>query len=180
MKKIWFPLLIVAVACGDDPYFSPVGDETALSLAGKPTHFVSVGGADLCESIGEPTGCDGNFSLVAKESSDGSVSGQWSDAGLLGMHAEIDCVVVDGNQAIVGGVITKISDAGEDAGYFVGGRVVTFAEDNGRSKKDPQDRHGFTNRTTQTCAEIVVFLEDNALTIDDFLFEQARGQVIVR
>ena len=42
-------------------------------------NHVSVGGADVCEALGLPTGCDANFSLTATMKADGSVKGQWQD-----------------------------------------------------------------------------------------------------
>jgi len=72
-------------------------------------HHVTIGGADICPGLGLRPGCDANLSLVANEYPDGSVSGQWQDVfeDNTGLHIAVDCLVVVGNQAVVGGVITK-------------------------------------------------------------------------
>jgi hypothetical protein len=121
--------------------FALVVAGTAANAGGqKVKHRVSVGGADLCEAVGEPTGCDANFSLVAVERADGTVVGQWQDSwgsGYGGIHVAIDCLLVDGNQAFVSGVITKGFAGGEDLTGLV---AVTTVIDNGTSQKDPQDQ----------------------------------------
>ena len=131
-------------------------------------HHVSVGGADICEALGLPTGCDANFSLVANEHADGSVSGEWQDTfagGGNGIHVKIDCINVVGNGAVIGGVITK--------GDFVGLRVLAAVMDNGTSANDPADQISFS------------FIGDNrdcnSLVPADFqLFNLTNGQVKVK
>ena len=83
-------------------------------------HQVSVGSSDLV-----PPGTDANFSLVAIQHGDGSVSGQWSDQfghGNGGLHVAIDCVNVVGDQAWVSGVATSGNFQGFD---FTGLPVIT-------------------------------------------------------
>src|SRR2546426_2620598 len=76
-------------------------------------HQVSVGSSDIV-----PPGTDANFSLVAIQHGDGSVSGQWQDsfgkdAPGVGVHVAIDCVNVVGNEAWVSGVATDKTFAGQ-------------------------------------------------------------------
>ena len=103
-----------------------------------------MGGADICEAIGQPTGCNANFSLSARAYDDGSVKGQWQDAlgGGAAIHIAIDCLKVVDNWAILGGVITHgTSSSCEDV---TGRRALTAVVDNGRSANDPADRIGYT------------------------------------
>ena len=61
----------------------PTADD-GISLVGPTadarvvTH-ISVGGADACEALGFPTGCDANYSLTARVDADGTARGQWQD-----------------------------------------------------------------------------------------------------
>ncbi len=136
-------------------------------------HHASVGGADICEALGAPTGCDANFSLVANLKADGSVSGQWQDTfsgGGEGIHVAVDCINVDGNWAIIGGVITHGTVDGVDVS---GQRAITAVVDNGTSANDPPDQISFSF--------IEVPLDCKDLTPADFpLFDLAHGQVKVK
>lgn len=111
---------LFAVGCSGTEPTTPLADGTdggALQPTGNPVvHHVSLGGADFCEALGLPTGCDANFSLVANERSDGTVTGQWHDqfAGGQGVHVAVDCLKIFGNQAIVGGVVTHSSGLDPD------------------------------------------------------------------
>ncbi len=115
-----------------------------IASAGGVAHHVSLGGADVCEALGLPTGCDANFSLVAVEKPDGSVRGQWQDTfagGLEGLHVAVDCVNVVGNGAVIGGVITHGFAGGVDVS---GQRALTAVVDNGTSVNDPPDQISFS------------------------------------
>ncbi len=106
-------------------------------------HHVSVGGADICEALGLPTGCDANFSLVANEMANGSVSGQWQDTFRINgqgvpVHVTIDCINVVGKEAWVSGVIT--------GGPFTGVLAITRVADNGKSANDPLDQISFISQ----------------------------------
>jgi hypothetical protein len=138
-------------------------------------HQVSVGGADVCEALGFPTGCDANLSLTASEMADGSVSGQWQDTfagGGEGLHISIDCLnVVGGNSAVIGGVITKGTAGGVDVS---GQRALTAVMDNGTSNNDPADQLSFSffPFPNLSCTD---------LTPGDFpLFDLTNGQVTVK
>jgi len=154
-----FGVLLVAFsvfACTDTPV-EPANENAALEagdLAASPlfsrgggvVHRVSMGGADICEATGRPTGCDANFSLIAIQRADGSVTGQWQDTfrpgGGTGIHVSIDCLNVVDNWAIVGGVITHgTTENGEDVS---GQRALTAVVDIGTSANDPMDQIGYS------------------------------------
>ena len=104
-------------------------------------HRVSVGGHDADFIKG-----DKNFSLIAIQSADGSVKGRYTDmfgAGTTtgGYHVDVDCLVVDGNKAWIGGIITKGSINGVD---YTGRRALTRVVDNGKSANDPPDQISFS------------------------------------
>ena len=136
-------------------------------------HHASLGGADICEALALPTGCDANFSLVANLKANGSVSGQWQDTfdgGGEGIHVAIDCLNIVGNGAVIGGVITHGTEAGVDVS---GQRALTAVVDNGTSKNDPPDQLSFSFTGIDTpCVNLV--------PTNFPLFTLARGQVKVR
>ncbi len=144
---------------------SPIENPTVALSKNAVVHSVSVGGADICEALGLPTGCDANFSLAVNQMADGSVSGQWQDSfghGNGSVHITVDCLFVDGNQAWVGGVV--------NAGPFAGVRVMTRVVDNGTSAKDPADQISFTTGSDVSC-----------ITAPDLpLIDLTHGQVKVR
>lgn len=144
------------------------------AFANPVVNHVSMGGADICEALGLPTGCDANFSLTANKKADGSVSGVWTDifaggAG-QGIHVAIDCLNVVGNGAVIGGVITNGNVAGVDVS---GQRAITAVVDNGTSANDPPDQLSFSIfPTTANC---------NLLTPQNLpLFPLTHGQVKVQ
>jgi hypothetical protein len=145
---------------------------TGASAKGPVVHHVSVGGPDNCIGLGAKVGCDANFSLVANQYADGSVSGQWSDNSAYlasGAHVVIDCLVVDGNEAWVSGVIVKgaLLDGTSLVGLPVGARL----RDNGSSANDPPDQFSFAYPGDPTpCTE----------KPDYELFDAPQGQVQVR
>lgn len=138
---------LFAVGCTEPTPMSP--EASARPLIGGPlfanqgngvVHRVSVGGNDL--DIAENG--DANFSLVAIEYGDGSVSGQWTDQfgqGEGGFHAVINCLRVVGNEAWVSGVITSGSSGGFD---FTGLPVRARVADRGTSANDPPDAISFS------------------------------------
>ena len=116
---------------------------TIASARGPVIHRVNVGGPDICSGYGLAPGCDRNFSLTVVEFADGKVTGEWTDQWgestpyTGGFHAQIDCLVVDGNDAWVSGVVVSGTFNGIDiAGFSVGARV----RDNGVSANDPADQ----------------------------------------
>jgi hypothetical protein len=115
-----------------------------VASAGRPIiHSVSAGGPDACEAFGLKPGCDASFSLQAKMYADGSVSGQYVDKfgnafGGGRIHATIDCLYVEGNDAWVSGVITQ--DSFSENGFFLGKAVSARLKDNGTTANDPPDQ----------------------------------------
>ncbi len=146
---------------------------TALAK-GPVTQRVSAGGPDACVAFGfgfTHPGCDGNFSLSAREYADGSMSGQYTDrfANGNGFHAVIDCVSVVGNEAWVSGVITSGTIDGFD---LTGLPVATRVRDNGTSANDPADKISFS---------IITFDPLPCTDQPDFgLLDAPEGEVIVR
>ena len=152
---------------------------TAAWAGGRIVHHVSVGGADLCEALDLPTGCDANFSLVAQEHADGTVTGQWQDTLAGGgehIHVLVDCLVVDGFTAYVGGVITIGTSGGVDVR---GLRAVMAAVDNGTSQKDPADQISFSVFSVNFPDLMCTGALEQAV-LDASLFDLAHGQVKVR
>ncbi|MDX1687946.1 MAG: hypothetical protein R3248_08180 [Candidatus Promineifilaceae bacterium] len=141
------------------------------ALADSPVHAVHAGGPDACEAWGLAPGCDANFSLVAIEHGDGSVTGQWSDqfGGGDGAHIAIDCLAVDGNQAWFSGLITQETISG--TGAYVGLRVAARVVDNGTSANDPPDQISYItfDLGNTACAEQPEYQ----------LFDVSQGQVRV-
>jgi len=175
---------VLAVGCSDQEAptalseGTPAADDLSVSPlfkgAGGVVHHASLGGADICEALGLPTGCDANFSLVANGKADGSVKGQWQDSfghGIGGIHVAIDCLNVVGNGAVIGGVITHGTAGGVDVS---GQRALTAVVDNGTSANDPADQLSFS------------FFPVGGLVCDDFapgdfpLIDLTHGQVKVR
>jgi hypothetical protein len=167
---------LFAFGCAESPT-STQADLTAspeFAARGPLVHSVSMGGADICEAIGLPAGCDANFSLTATQKADGSVEGQWQDTfagGGEGLHISIDCLNVVGNGAVIGGVITKGTAGGVDVS---GQRALTAVMDNGTSNNDPADQLSFSffPFPNLSCTD---------LTPGDFpLFDLTNGQVTVK
>jgi hypothetical protein len=118
-------------------------DAQSAQVGGSPiAHKVSVGGPDICLSLGYAhPGCDGNFSLIAIQREDGSVTGQMTDqyGPADGLHAVIDCLKVGPHpnipgrlEAWVGGVVTRPA-------HQAGHRVIARMRDNGESANDRPD-----------------------------------------
>ena len=172
-------LLLVVFVTGCDesaPTAAQLGSsiENPTEAYSRVVHRAHLGGADLCEGLGLPTGCDANFSLAAIERGDGSVSGQWQDTfagGGEGIHVAVDCLNVIANAAIVGGVITHGTSGGVDVS---GQRALTAVVDNGTSANDPPDQLSFSFFPTG--------VDCTALVIGDFagsLINLGHGQVQV-
>ena len=144
-----------------------------IASANPVVNQVSMGGADICEALGLPTGCDANFSVTAQKHADGSVSGQWTDifaGGMQGIHVAIDCLNVTGTGAVIGGVITHGNAAGVDVS---GQRAITAVVDNGTSANSTPDQLSFSIFPTA--------LNCNLLVPQNLpLFPLAHGQVTVQ
>jgi hypothetical protein len=123
---------------------------TAIVLAAPPAlaespilHRVTVGGPDFCYAFNLQPGCNANFSLVAIERADGSVSGNYIDRLEEddGFHATVNCLAVVGNNAWIGGVIVSGKIGTTD---LAGMPVVTRVQDNGTSARDPNDKISYS------------------------------------
>ncbi len=178
LATVFILSLMVIISCETTNNPSAPGEIANKDLGGSLNkggviHRVSVGGADICEALGLPTGCDANFSLVAIEKADGRISGQWQDTfsgGGEGIHVAVDCINVVGNGAVIGGVITHGTLFGVDVS---GLRALTAVVDNGTSANDLPDQISF--------AFIDVNIDCSDLIPDDFqLIDLTHGQVKVR
>jgi hypothetical protein len=145
MKTLAIPFVaagLLLIGC-DGPTTSPTAlrAPTAMSAdrggGNGVQHVVSVGGHDFSDP-----GVNANFSLIAIQHGDGTVTGQWSDQfghGDGGLHIAVDCVTVVGNHAWVGGVVTESDVPGQ-----VGTRAYTEVVDNGTSANDPPDQISYS------------------------------------
>ena len=161
-------ILAAAVAFGCSEGIAPAADAGPMQAGvGRVIHRVTVGGPDACVGLGGSPGCDANFSLVALQYADGSVSGQWHDQFVHpfgGVHVTVTCLSISGNQAWISGVISH----GLDAGF----PVVTRVADNGRSANDPPDQIGLTTAVAD-------FGDCNAHGEGFGLFDAPQGQSVV-
>jgi hypothetical protein len=103
---------------------------------------VSVGGSDQDVTLNT----DANFSLIAIEKGDGSISGEWSDQfgqGQGGVQVDVTCLVVQDNQAWIGGII-RSGSTGAGGVDLSGLAALTRVADNGQSANDAPDAISFT------------------------------------
>ena len=151
MKTAWLAVpavTLLAVACNEST--APIAARTTPASIGTISassengngvlHRVSVGGADA--DLTAHT--DANFSLVAIQYGDGSVKGEWTDQfgqGQGGVHVDVNCLLVVGNQAWLSGIIRSGSAGGVD---LSGLPAVTRVADLGTSANDPPDAISFT------------------------------------
>lgn len=130
-------------------------------------HHVSVGGPD--QDAADHT--DANFSLVANQYADGTSTGEWTDQfgqGQGGIHVQINCLFVQGNEAWVSGIITHGNVNGVDV---TGLPCITRVQDNGKSANDPPDQISFSFIGVATPCTAAPNLPLNPMT---------NGQVTVR
>ena len=146
MKTAWLALPAVAlvVACNEPSSPAAAASLGALSASSVSNNGVvnrvSVGGSDQDAT----NNTDADFSLIAIEKGDGSMSGQWTDQfgqGEGGVHVEVNCVSVAGNQAWISGIIESGQAGGVD---FTGLPAITRVADLGKSANDPPDAISFT------------------------------------
>src|SRR5262245_7837107 len=145
MKTAWctIPIALLAVACNEPT--TPAAAIGSLSAdaprANAVVHRVSVGGSDQDATLNT----DANFSLIAIQKADGSVSGEWTDQfgqGQGGVHVDVNCLVVAGNQAWIGGII-RSGSTGQGGVDLSGLAALTRVVDNGASANAP-DAISFT------------------------------------
>lgn len=140
-------IALLALACSDStsPNLSRSSSAAGGLLASSANsngvvHRVSVGGADQDQTVHT----DANFSLVAIEYGDGRMAGQWTDQfgqSDGGVHIDVNCVFVQGNQAWVSGIIKSGNFQGAD---LSGLPAITRVADLGTSANDPPDAISFT------------------------------------
>jgi hypothetical protein len=114
------------------------------------------------------------------QNADGSVSGQWQDSfghGDGGVHIAVDCLTVQGNAAIVGGVVTDAT--GYDVSP-VGWRAFTAVVDNGKSAKDPPDQISYSYIGATYPGEPGDCEVSFQFFYNDRLFDLPQGQVTVK
>ena len=132
-----FLVALLAVSCDENPTQPNSSDAQLVDAQfdaqrGNPVvQRVTVGGADA--TLYGPPGSDANFSLIALERADGTVTGQLHDSWSKnsGFHAVIDCLSVDGNDAWVSGTVTKSVEP-----VFVGRTVNIQVRDGGDAGED--------------------------------------------
>lgn len=128
--------LSLIAACAEPASAPAASSSTAMlnNSRGPAVHRVSAGGADVVAP-----GTDANWSMIAFQYADGSVSGQWSDQfghGNGGFHATVECLNVVGKEAWVSGIAR--------GGEFDGRRWMAHLRDNGTSARDPEDEISFS------------------------------------
>ena len=173
-------ILATAIAFGcTEGTIAPTAESDGPTLqasVGGVIHRVSVGGPDVCSGTGGTPGCDANFSLVAIQHSDGSVSGQWVDRysqanGGGGVHVTVNCLAVIGHDAWVSGVGPE---------HDFGNEWVARVRDNGTNRNDPADQISFTLPVGQFAPRLGDVRRDCNSTQDFFVFDAPQGQVVVR
>ena len=153
MKRIAITLAAIALAALGCQQSGPTGPTNSMSSVGKPMftnsgnngngviHRASVGGHDV--DISYDPG-DKNFSLIAVQRADGSVSGEWTDMfgqGLGGIHVEVDCLNVSDDSATVSGIVKNGEINGVD---ITGQRALTRVWDGGKNTADGTDYISFS------------------------------------
>ena len=152
------------------------GSALPASAGSQVVHQATAGSPDICSAVGDKPGCDANFSLVAVQRADGSVTGEWVDRfsqvnGGGGVHVAVNCLNVIGNRAYVSGVITQ---GNSDQ---IGQLALTKVVDNGRSTRDPPDQISVTINFPGLDVDC-----NGAPAFDDVIpiFATPQGQVVVQ
>jgi hypothetical protein len=132
-------LPFLALACSEAPTATAVEDDPLFAKAGGSGPSVNGRGVMIYYGMRCPS------SFHAREHQDGSVTGTMQNncpAQTVNSHAIVDCLVVDGNEAILGGVLTKVSTGAYTPGWFTGEPGTRFwlkVRDNGEGSKAPPD-----------------------------------------
>jgi len=166
-------ILVTAMAFG-------CAQETAAPMlqadAQRVVHTVHVGGPDNCSGTGGSPGCDANFSLVAIQFADGSVSGQWIDRfsqenGGGGIHIIVNCLAVAGHDAWISGIGPE---------HPFGNEWVTRVRDNGTSANDAPDQISLSLIVGPFVPRLGDVRRDCHAMQDLVVFDAPQGQVVVR
>ena len=142
--------LALVLACTDTNAPTPTsagdlatgGINASVNSGNGVLNKVSVGGSDQDVTLNT----DANFSLTAIQYGDGSVAGEWSDQfgqGQGGVHVDVNCLVVQGNQAWIGGII-RSGSTGVGGVDLSGLAALTRVVDIGKSANDAPDLISFT------------------------------------
>ena len=137
-------------------------------------HTLHVAGNDACAFWGAKPGCDANFSAVALQEYDGSVSGRLMDRwwGVNGMRGVVECMVVQDNAAFVLGTITSE--------FAIGMTFFAAFEDNGTSHNDAPDRISqtfFVEQGDWVCDDGPYLLP---ILLESWMYDLTVGQVKIR
>lgn len=149
MKTAWLALpavALLAVACTEPSSPASAASAGALSAnsvsSNAVVNRVSVGGSDFDATLNT----DANFSLIALELGDGTISGEWTDQfgqGQGGVQVDVNCLSVAGNQAWIGGII-RSGSTGAGGVDLSGLAALTRVADLGNSANDAPDAISFT------------------------------------
>lgn len=130
--------LLCAVAlmgCDSDTAVEPEMTPSFAMAAGAPVHQVSGGG-----TLETPNGRS-LYTFHASVNGAGAVKGQFElhfTSADVSVHGDVTCLVVDGNDAWLGAVVTR---SNLEAGFFaVGGDFSWRAQDNGEAANAEPDR----------------------------------------
>lgn len=137
LKLFFIPVFLVSLvlwSCSDEPTSVVQNSENVLMKSGPSAN----GQGTLIMPWGETQ----TFSFHARDF-DGVVEGslQFNIHGSYHAHGQIDCMVIEGNQATLSGTITHSPEEWDDwqiyfpDGYFFWFRIV----DNGEGANDPPD-----------------------------------------
>jgi len=89
---------------------------------------------------------DGSGPIDGTIKFDGTVGGN-----AVSTTATVDCLIVAGNQAFMGGLITDSTDP-----LLIGSRQYLSVEDNGQGKNSPPDRYTFLVTTAADCSVAIL------------------------
>jgi hypothetical protein len=133
---------IVLSACGDEsrPVTAPEVDGPALAGAGV---VASVNGSGHHVRVGADGEELTTLAFSAKRRADGGTSGQWEyhfRAAGFSMHGAVTCLSISGNQAWVGGFITKVLSPDPADQELVGVEMWWRSIDNGEGAGAPPDQ----------------------------------------
>ena len=146
MKKIYSIAVpaalsaLVLLACQEtptSPVQGPASDQLRISANGASSGNPRATGGGTTEELGEKS----TFTFNAIQHKDGTVNGhmvyqfRFAD---LGIHMEIDCLNIIGNQATLSGTVTQVT--GDAPSFiFVGQKAVFKVQDNGEGGDAPPD-----------------------------------------
>lgn len=139
MKKLPRAALTLVFAisfagCESSTIVEPDMDPSFARSGSAPVQSVS-GGGTVDVTAGRST-----YAFHASINGAGAVKGKFElhfSSSPTQVHGDVTCLVIDGNQAWLGGVITRSNDEGA---FGVGGEIVWSAEDNGEGKNADPDR----------------------------------------